>query len=64
LADDCGTADAYATAFMVVGLDSAKQIIEKVKGLDAIFIYSDSTGAYKVYATPGAKKYVIEEENS
>lgn len=61
-ADDCGTADAYATAFMVVGLDSAKQIIEKVKGLDAIFIYSDSTGAYKVYATPGAKKYVIEEE--
>ncbi|HUX54142.1 MAG TPA: FAD:protein FMN transferase [Williamwhitmania sp.] len=61
-ADDCGTADAYATAFMVLGLEPSNKIIERVKGLDAIFIYSDSTGAYKIYATPGAKKYIIEEE--
>jgi len=44
LADDCSTADAYATAFMVMGLDKAKKFLKTHSDLEAYFIYSDSTG--------------------
>ena len=59
IADDCGTADAFATAFMVVGVDKARAMIAKVNGLDAIFVYTDAQGAYTVFATEGAIKYII-----
>ena len=44
LAPDCATADAFATAFMVVGLDEAKQILEKHPELQAYFICADGQG--------------------
>lgn len=42
-ASDCMTADAYATAFMVLGLDYSKEIIS-VQNLDAILIYRTKNG--------------------
>ena len=42
LAPDCATADAYATAFMVVGLDEAKQILAKHPELQAYFICKEA----------------------
>ena len=44
LADDCMTADAYATAFMVMGLDKALSFLEKLGELDACFICIDDRG--------------------
>lgn len=44
MAPDCATADAFATAFMVLGLDSARTIVESQKGLRAFFIYADEQG--------------------
>lgn len=44
MAHDCATADAYATAFMVLGLDSAMQVVKGTKGLKAYFIYADGQG--------------------
>ena len=44
LAADCATADAYATAFMVMGLDSAQTVLERHPELQAYFIYADSEG--------------------
>ena len=44
MASDCATADAFATAFMVLGLDSARTIVESQKGLRAFFIYADGQG--------------------
>ncbi|HEX5669303.1 MAG TPA: FAD:protein FMN transferase [Chitinophagaceae bacterium] len=43
IAGDCMTADAYATAFMVMGLDSSKKFLldHKELGLDFFFIYDD-----------------------
>ena len=58
LCEDCMTADAYATACMVLGLDRAKDFIEDQKGVDAYFIYGDEWGAYQVWFTPGMKKYL------
>lgn len=58
VADDALTADAFATAFLVVGIDIAKQWINKFPFLDALFIY-DENGDYKIHCTEGMKKYII-----
>jgi len=52
IADDCTTADAYATAFMVMGIDKAKEFLEKHPKIEAYLIYSDSTKTNQVYHTP------------
>lgn len=44
LAEDCMTADAYATAFMVMGFEKAKQFLAKDSSLAAVLIYSDESG--------------------
>jgi thiamine biosynthesis lipoprotein len=51
LANDCMTADAYATAFLVMGLEKAKRIAAKEK-LDFFAIY-DENGKSKVFSTKG-----------
>ncbi len=59
IAKDCATADAYATSFMVMGLDSAKAFCEVHPELDAYFICSSEGDAYEVFHTDGMKKYII-----
>ena len=49
LADDCATADAYATAFMVLGLDKATAVLDKHPELMVYFIYSDEKGNNQVW---------------
>jgi FAD:protein FMN transferase len=56
IADDCTTADAYATACMVMGLRKSIKFLENNSGLDAYLIYSDSTGKFCEYLTRGAAK--------
>ncbi len=48
IADDCMTADAYATAFMTLGLDKARELAGKVPGLDYVFVYTDHEGNMQV----------------
>lgn len=52
LAPDCATADAFATAFMVLGLDSARNVVENHKELEAYFIYQDAQGHHRVWQSP------------
>lgn len=61
IARDCMSADAYATAFMVMGLERAKTFVEARPDLDAYFIYADSTGSYQTYMTEGMKRYLAKE---
>jgi thiamine biosynthesis lipoprotein len=61
VADDCMTADAYATAFMVMGLDKSIDFLEHNKSLDAYLIYSDEAGRYKVYYSRGFSRYLTEQ---
>ncbi len=58
LAEKCMTADAYATACMVMGLEKAKNFVENQKGVDAFLIYGDEFGNYQVWHTDGMKKYI------
>jgi thiamine biosynthesis lipoprotein len=52
---DCITADAYATAFMVMGLERSKEFIRKREDIQAFFIYSESDKEYGTYTTEGLK---------
>jgi thiamine biosynthesis lipoprotein len=61
VADNTALADAYATSFMVMGLERSKQFLRLHPELDAFFIYADDQGNYRTYATEGFKKYVTEE---
>ena len=58
LANTCAEADAYATAFMVMGMEGAKQILEKEKQLMAYFIYTDEKGKIAVWYSPEMKNKI------
>lgn len=54
-AEDCMTADAFATAFMVMGLERSKEFMRKRDDIQAFFIYSDNGDNYGTYTTEGLK---------
>lgn len=60
IANDAITADAFATAFMVAGMDKALEWIENNPQLDALFI-CDEEGEYKVYYTQGIENSIVIE---
>ena len=49
IAPNCATADSYATSFMVLGLDSAKQVLAHHPELLAYLIYTDEKGQYATW---------------
>lgn len=55
MAPDCATADAYATAFMVMGMEKAQQILKSHKELHVYFIYADNNGIMNTYTNIPAK---------
>ena len=59
MAPDCATADAYATSFMVMGLDSAKALLSRHPELQAYFIYTSGDGSYASYMTEGMKRCIV-----
>ncbi len=53
LADRCATADAYATSFMVLGLDSAQMVLSRHPEMKAYLIYTDRQGRLAVWHSEG-----------
>ena len=58
LAKDCLTADAYATAFMVMGLERSMAFASQQPGLEAYFIISKADGSMEVSYTEGIPEYL------
>jgi thiamine biosynthesis lipoprotein len=56
--DDAITADAWDTAFMVLGLEQSKEVLKSLPGIEVYFIYSDEQGNYQVYCSEGLAKMV------
>jgi len=57
-AKSCAVADAYATSFMVMGLEKAKHILEQHSELMAYLIYSDNDGKNAVWYSPSLKNKI------
>ncbi|MBP3725853.1 MAG: FAD:protein FMN transferase [Bacteroidaceae bacterium] len=56
VAPQCARADAYATAFMVMGLQKAQQFMQQHADLQALLVYEDAQGRLLTWATPKLKK--------
>lgn len=61
LTDRCSKADAYATSFMVLGMDGAKKILERHKELMAYLIFTDSKGNLAVWYSPSLKDKIVKD---
>jgi len=61
LAENCATADAYATVFMVLGLEKAKSFLSGRSDLEGFFIYTNETGELEIFFTEGFGKLLVEE---
>ena len=59
LADRCAIADAYATSFMVLGMDGAKKILQRHKELMAYLIFTDTKGNLTVWYSPTLKDKIV-----
>ena len=53
IANDCMTADALATACMVMGFKKAKNFVIQRKSIDAMLIYADEKGELQTFVTRG-----------
>ncbi len=60
-AEDCMTADAYATACMVMGVEAAYLLISKTDGVEGYFIFGKKDGTMGVKYTEGAIAYLLGE---
>ncbi len=60
MADKCAIADAYATAFLVMGLEKAKKYISEHDELEGYFIYAGEDGELRIWYTPGMNKLIYE----
>jgi len=56
--DNCATADALATASMVMGVEKALALITSLKGVEALLIYSDEGGQLAYHVTDGIKPFI------
>lgn len=58
VADDCITADAYATAFMAMGMEKVRQLASKIPGIEYYVIYSDENGKHQIEYSKGMLQYL------
>ena len=59
LASDCMTADAVATALMVMGIKDAQQFLENHSELDAILIFKNGDGSWEDWMTEGFEACLV-----
>ena len=58
IAPSCAIADAYATSFMVMGLEETKKILASHPEIMAYLIYTDAQGNYAIWQSDGLKDFI------
>ena len=58
VANDCMTADAYATAFMAMGLEKARQMADSLPEIEYYVIYADENGKHQIEYSKGMLQYL------
>ena len=62
LAKDCMTADAYATAFMVMGVEKTIEFLKIRKDLEAFLIYSENGEELQTWISEGFRSKIVERK--
>ncbi|RMB56346.1 FAD:protein FMN transferase [Dokdonia sinensis] len=60
IAKDCATADAYATAFMAMGLERSKSLLAALDGIEAYLVFAGEGNTKGTYATAGFEKLIVD----
>ena len=64
VAEDCMTADAYATTFMVLGVEKAKLLAQSIPQIEYFIIYADNNGNTEKTIEPTLLKKTVSENTS
>lgn len=59
IAKDCATADAYATAFMAMGLEKSKTVLFNINDVEAYLVFAKGNDSTGTYVTAGFKKLLL-----
>ncbi|MFV0391104.1 MAG: FAD:protein FMN transferase [Paludibacteraceae bacterium] len=62
IAPSCMQSDAYATAFMVLGVDSSLRICNSFPDMECYLIYSDESGTIQTVFSDGFEKYIADSK--
>ena len=60
IAPTCAEADAWATAFMAMGLERSKALLATQKDIEAYLVFSDGENSIDTYMTVGFEKLIVE----
>ncbi len=60
IANDCMTADAYATAFMVMGYEEALKLVETIPDVETYLIYATDEATLAAKQSSGMQQYILE----
>ncbi|WP_424494906.1 FAD:protein FMN transferase [Salinimicrobium sp. GXAS 041] len=59
LAENCALADAYATAFMALGMERSVEVLETLENVDVYLIF-DEQGTTKKFASEGFREVLVD----
>ncbi len=57
IADDCMTADAYATAFVAMGIEKSIETAKGLEGVDYYFIFANDDGSFNTVYSDGFEEF-------
>ena len=60
LASSCAYADAYATAFMAMGLERSREVLNDLEGIEVYLTYTNQDDVQQVFMTEGFKRHLRE----
>ena len=60
ITDNCMDADAFATAFMVLGLEKSIEVAAEIPGIKVYFIYAAEDGSHKYYMSENFREHLSE----
>ena len=63
IADDCMTADAYATAFMAMGVEKSVEVAKTIPGLHYYFIYVKPDGEVAYMFSDEFQQFLVDKED-
>ena len=61
IADDCITADAWATTFMAMGVKKSKQLIEELDDIEALFIFGTHNSELDIWQSSGFGQFIFNQ---